>query len=492
MSRTFNAEEVLSGVSDWNGNSISFGYDRDGNLARIGYPNGVTETASYDKGDYTNSIADATSTATLASSVLTRDADSGLTGVSTTGTNAGPNVAYGYNQLGQVTTYKVGTAAATNYGYDGDDNLAALPNGTTQTFDAAHELTKTGTAVVSQDTRGNLTSQIPAGGYSAYVAYDQANRMSAIYITVGTYATYTYDGDGLRTSKTVNGTTSTYTWGDTGGSTPLLLSDGSTSYLYGPGGLPVEQINSAGTPTYLQHDQQGSTDLLTSSAGSVVGTYSYAPYGATTAHTGTAVTALRYDGQYADDESGLYYLRARYYNPVTGQFITRDPAETTTGQPYQYANDDPLAFTDPSGLFGCGIFHSVCSIASDAGSYVEAHPWQTLGYVAGGVAAVTGLGAIADVGVGVLGLSAETAGQVAVGAGFVASGADLPGCIGGSTSGCIGVAANLLGAGLGRAGLAAAEGTIPFQLLAAKAFSVGLGATAWDLLSEVPVAGACT
>jgi hypothetical protein len=107
--------------------------------------------------------------------------------------------------------------------------------------------------------------------------------------------------------------------------------------------------------------------------------------------------------------------------------------------------------------------------------------------VAGGVAAATGFGAIADV--GILGLSAETAGQVAVGAGFVASGADLPGCIAGSTSSCVGVGTNLLGAGLGRAGLAAEEGTTAYQLLAAKAFATGLGATAWDLLSEVEIPG---
>jgi RHS repeat-associated protein len=60
------------------------------------------------------------------------------------------------------------------------------------------------------------------------------------------------------------------------------------------------------------------------------------------------------NGQYQDDESTLYYLRARYYNPNTGQFTSRDPLETQTGQPYEYANNDPLDNSDPSGAFCLG------------------------------------------------------------------------------------------------------------------------------------------
>jgi RHS repeat-associated protein len=101
--------------------------------------------------------------------------------------------------------------------------------------------------------------------------------------------------------------------------------------------------------SYLQHDQQGSTRLLTDPTGSVVGTYDYTPSGATLDHTGTS-SDLRYDGQYQDDETGLYYLQARYYDPTTAQFLTRDPLEDETCQPYSYAGDDPIDNSDPSGL----------------------------------------------------------------------------------------------------------------------------------------------
>jgi RHS repeat-associated protein len=81
----------------------------------------------------------------------------------------------------------------------------------------------------------------------------------------------------------------------------------------------------------------------------VTGTYSYGSYGAVTRHTGTVTTALQYDGQYTDAESGLQYLRARYYNPSTGQFVTLDPAIDTTYTPYSYASGNPVNADDPSG-----------------------------------------------------------------------------------------------------------------------------------------------
>jgi uncharacterized protein RhaS with RHS repeats len=52
-----------------------------------------------------------------------------------------------------------------------------------------------------------------------------------------------------------------------------------------------------------------------------------------------------------DPETGLIYLRARYYDPSTGVFISRDPLTATTAQPYSYVSDNPLNGTDPLGLF---------------------------------------------------------------------------------------------------------------------------------------------
>jgi RHS repeat-associated protein len=59
---------------------------------------------------------------------------------------------------------------------------------------------------------------------------------------------------------------------------------------------------------------------------------------------------LRFAGEYRDPTSGLYYLQARWYDPTTGQFLSVDPDVSATRAPYNYASDDPLDRSDPSGL----------------------------------------------------------------------------------------------------------------------------------------------
>ena len=88
------------------------------------------------------------------------------------------------------------------------------------------------------------------------------------------------------------------------------------------------------TVTYLHQDQLGSTRQLTSATGEVVATFTYGPYGELATSTGTATTPLRFAGEYTDTETGFVYLRARYYDPATGQFISRDPLTAITGSPY--------------------------------------------------------------------------------------------------------------------------------------------------------------
>lgn len=161
-------------------------------------------------------------------------------------------------------------------------------------------------------------------------------------------STYTYDGDGLRASKTTAAGTGQFTW-DIASPLPLLLTDGNASYIYGPDNLPVAHITHDGTVRYYHHDQLGSTRLLTDQTGTVLGTTTYNAHGTVTDSTGEQ-PVLGYAGEYTDTETGLVYLRARYYDPTTGQFLTRDPLESLTREPYAYAGNNPINFTDPTGL----------------------------------------------------------------------------------------------------------------------------------------------
>ena len=178
---------------------------------------------------------------------------------------------------------------------------------------------------------------------------------------------------------------------------------------------PIGKISGT-TVTYLHQDQQGSTRLLTDASGSAVGTYSYDPYGNVTSHTGSAASALQYNGQYKDAETGYQYLRARYYDSGTAQFLTIDPVFPLIPSRYTYAGENPLNFGDPSGKLPTivigAILGAVTGAVSGAVSYTATHwnsgfNWQDLGAstLGGGVSgAITG--ACLGTGVGLLAATA--------------------------------------------------------------------------------------
>jgi RHS repeat-associated protein len=188
------------------------------------------------------------------------------------------------------------------------------------------------------------------------LTYDQANRLTAY----NGADLYSYNADGLRMTRQVAGAAVRFTW-DTTGMLPMLIeqatNSGVSDYIYGPGALPIEQVTAAGVQ-FFHHDQLGSTRLLTDSSGSTVATYAYDPYGNQVTSSGSFTTNLKFQGQYLDSESGLYYLRARYYDPTTAQFLTVDPALASTRSPYAYAAGNPLNASDPSGKCLGWIWHA--------------------------------------------------------------------------------------------------------------------------------------
>jgi RHS repeat-associated protein len=275
--------------------------------------------------------------------------------------------------LGNVTAEN-----STTYGYDGAERLTSSTPGalswsydqasqrtsagpTTYAYDAAGELSSaTKSSKVSKyayDPEGDRTTATPATGAASTYIWNQAGELSS-FTQGSTTVTYAYNADGLRMSKTGAAGKNPYIW-DVAEGTPLLVGNALTNYVTGPGGLPLEQITGSKV-TYYTHDQLGSTRLLTNSSGKSVGTYTYDPYGAVASHTGSVSTNLQFAGQFTDDESGLQYLQARYYDPATGQFMSVDPLATVTGQPYEYAGDDPVNSVDPSGNWSFALCFGAC------------------------------------------------------------------------------------------------------------------------------------
>lgn len=166
-------------------------------------------------------------------------------------------------------------------------------------------------------------------------------------------ATYAYDGTGLRQSKIVNGITTSYLW-DTSGGLPVPLMDGRFSWVYGADGLPLRQIDSANNTTWLTHDNQGNTRMLLRNDGFMLGAWDYDVAGLNNQTVGSGDTPLRFQSQLTDTETGFVYLRARYHDPKTNQFLTVDPLAGSTWSRYGYADGDGVNLGDPSGLSSIG------------------------------------------------------------------------------------------------------------------------------------------
>jgi RHS repeat-associated protein len=261
------------------------------------------------------------------------------------------------SQLTSITYKRAGSILGDlTYAYDaagkrtkmgGTFARTAIPDAVSSlTYDAANQLTQQETSSLSYDANGNLTSD----GVRGYV-WDARNQLASIG-GPGIAASFQYDPFGRRIRKTVNGTTTEF------------LYDGLNIVQELSGGIPIiNLLTGLGTDEYfIRTATDGSQILLSDALGSTLGLldtngvlqtqYTYEPFGATTA-TGTISTnSFQYTGR-ENDGTGLYYYRARYYNPTLRRFISHDPLEFETGDPnlYAYVGNDPVSFIDPTGEF---------------------------------------------------------------------------------------------------------------------------------------------
>jgi len=366
VTRTFDALDRPITITDWLRKSTGFAYDANSNLLTQTYPNTTTASYGYDALNRVTGIVDKAGTTPFWTYSYTRDALGRLT--SAIDPLQALTHTYGYDRLNRLTSDQAGSVISTTWTYNAAHDLIqsvdALRHITgTLTYDPADGLTHlrvvSGTLVQHDDTltqngvgARTVLSDSVSGTVLGY-GYDQAERL--ITATTGvTASSYAYDGDGLRQTKTVSGAAYTATW-DLSGGLPTLLQENATRYVVGPGGLPLELVAGSTAYSYSYYqDQLGSTRGLLGATGRGVASASYSPYGVTGGYDGV-YQPLGFAGQYTDAESGLQYLRARYYDPATAQFLTRDPLGSLTGQPYAYAGDSPLNYSDPLGLCANGL-----------------------------------------------------------------------------------------------------------------------------------------
>jgi len=355
VTRAYDNAGRLKSVVDWLEHTTKFGYDADSDLKTVTFPAGTSneDTYAYDETDAMKEVKMTKGAATLASLVYTRNKDSLVNKATTKGLPGEELPAFTYDKSNRITK-----GATASYGYD-EANDPTTIGSATYSYDTADELEKktvshATAATYTYDEMGERTKTAPSSGPATSYGYDQAGDLTSATRpkegeTQAIEDTYGYNGDGLRISQTISGNTTYMAW-DLAESLPLILNDGTNSYVYGPGGLPVEQIPNEGAVLYLHHDQQSSTRMLTGATGTIMGTMTYDAYGNKIGSTGTSTTPLGYDGQYTDSDTGLVYLRARYYDPATAQFLNVDPRSMETHAPYAYAEDNPTTLGDPTGL----------------------------------------------------------------------------------------------------------------------------------------------
>ena len=369
---TYDTAGQLATVTDWNDGTYTYDWTTDGQIASVAYPNGLTTTTTHDDAGQILGITTTTQAGVDLLDLAYSYTDAGLltdqTTTRSTEARAPPTPAtttqtYTWDpqaRIAQIT----GTGAGT-FTFDTADRLTTLADGRTLTYDTTGQPDTLSdpaagtTTTFAYDDRGNRTTAVTdttAGTATSTAAYNLANQLTHLTQADGTQTTYTYDATGLRTTATTDDgtgpTTEAYTW-DTTAPVPLLLTDTAHAYIYGTGSTPIAQIDRTDqTTTYLHGDLTGSIRTGTDTTGQVVCDTDYDTYGqplTITTNPCGDVTRFGYAGEYTDP-TGYIYLRARYYDPTSAQFLTLDPLIDTTRNPYGYTAGNPLQHTDPLGL----------------------------------------------------------------------------------------------------------------------------------------------
>ena len=381
--------ETVNHTRDANGNLLtltspaattSYGYDAMNRLVQVTAPEGQSQ--------YFYDLAGNRVRSTAANGIITdtsfnnRNRPSSLIH-KTPGNTVLRSYTNAYSPAGRRTSVTELDGAVENYTYDARGRLATQlrtgsnPLSISHTYDLVGNRTQTvrdgvtsnfaynvndqllsdGTASYAYDANGNVVSSASGLGAKQYV-YDPENQLVSITGS-GVPAQYAYDADGNRVSASASGGTTRFltdTINNTGLSQVLEERNGSGSlqarYTFGSGLLAMSRGADA---SFYHRDSHGNTRALTDGAGAVTDSYQYDAYGQSISTTGTTNNPYQYSGERNDSESGLYQLRARYYHPGTGRFMSRDPFGGRHESPvsrhrYLYANADPVNGADPTGL----------------------------------------------------------------------------------------------------------------------------------------------
>ena len=339
----------------------SFNYDKNGMTTETKFGNNKTSIVNAYKGTSTQLQTEKFYTTSTTTPWLKNTYGYDANGQIITLANSMGTTSYTYDAINQLTKETLPTGQVNSYTYDAVGNRtskAVTKNGVTTTtnytFNEANQMTKAGSQAYTVDANGNLTND---GRYQ--YTWNAFNQLTEVKTVSGVaIATYKYDENSRRIYSKV-GSTETYYRYD-GESNKLLFEENvkgaiTKAYTYDSNGHLLT-MSYGGETYYYVTNYRGDVLALTNTSGTVVAQYTYDAWGNILTQTGTMATINpnRYAGYRYDEETKLYYLIARYYNPDTGVFLSLDPVSGETKNPvtlngYNYANNNPVMMMDSDG-----------------------------------------------------------------------------------------------------------------------------------------------
>lgn len=360
-------------IVGYSGLTTTKAFDEAGRPIRTYFPSGVTQQKAFtEDGRLASMTFNATTPNQKLGATYSYDFESRLN----TRTNIAGDLywSYAYDQLGQVERYGAyrdlpewctpatcpppGPIRQEVYAYDAAGNRTDR-GGTVAP--GTNRLTQFGGYSFTYDAEGNVTGKNSASDNHS-LTWNDLGQLASVTRN-GVTVTYGYDGMGRRVRRTENGVSRYFLYD---GDDLLMEADQNgapiRTYTHWPGvDAPhsVRVTNSSGQNFiyYYITEAPGHVTGLLNEAGQVVAEYRYTPWGEVESTTDTTGQPLQYMAREIDATTGMYYVRARWYDPAMARFVSQDPIGLAGGMnTYAYVTNDPVNRRDPSGLWaGAGI-----------------------------------------------------------------------------------------------------------------------------------------
>lgn len=329
----YDDDNLLHTVTDWLNQVSTYFYLDDGRLSRVDLPNGTFSTYSYDDAGRLTGIENSKSDGTIICSYV-----------------------YTLDSIGNHTAEQV---------LEPLDLPEIQAMDISYTYDDANRIQQAGSIQFSHDFNGNLKSAVsPEASYN--YSYNTENKLSSVGGTFN--ASFVYDAMGNRRTATRNGVTTRYVL-DISGSLDNVLEECDASntvqyyYIHGAGLLYRIKATDNSIQCY-HYDSRGSTIAITDASQEITHKYVYDDFGQLLDQIETDFNPYRYVGKYGVmyEDSLLYFMRARYYRPDIGRFLSEDPVWNTNL--FVYGKNNPIVKIDPAGQMHINLSSAIKGIGS--------------------------------------------------------------------------------------------------------------------------------